>query len=164
MEPTPATMIYNRRFHDAGHENVPEKMLTLCQKFCSMKDKHTMQKAEAVHHENTDKLRELSFYQYEINVMEERMREITDKYTSDSVREKIASFREQLIVKQRELDALSNDFTNEEFILAYKLEKMGDKADTDLKRAWELYDRMVVFQNEILELREQVNDFLITVM
>jgi uncharacterized small protein (DUF1192 family) len=123
-----------------------------------MANQHTMHKAQAIHDVDVQGLKKLSFYEDEMNILEKRLHEITAMYTSDEIREQIASLREQLILKRTELKQLQHDFTAEEFMLADQLEKQTD--EVNMQRARELHERMGYFQKEIKELWVVVNDFL----
>lgn len=105
-----------------------------------MANPRTMHKAQAVHDLNVQGLKKLSFYEDELNILEKRLHEITARYTSDNVREQIASLREQLLLKQTELKRLQHDFTEEEFELADQLEKQSDHIN--IQRARELHECM----------------------
>lgn len=123
-----------------------------------MANQHTMYKAQAVHDVDVQGLKKLSFYEDEMNILEKRLHEITDRYTSTDIREQIASLREQLLLKRTELKRLQHDFTEEEFRLADELEKQSDHIN--LQRARELHERMGYFQKQIKELWVIINDFL----
>jgi hypothetical protein len=123
-----------------------------------MANPHTMHKAQAVHDVDVQGLKKLSFYEDELNILEKRLHEITARYTSDDIREQIASLREHLLLKRTELKRLQHDFTEEEFILADQLEKQNDHIN--IQRARELHERMGYFQKEVKELWVTVNDFL----
>ena len=130
----------------------------------AMTDNITMRKVDAIHHQNREGLRELSFYQYELNVMDERMRAITEKNTTHEIIENVAGFRECLIKLQREVDQLNNDFTNEDFKLAVELQEKGKAESPNINKAWQLHGRLLALQDEIQTLRNKVNSFLSRVM
>ena len=129
-----------------------------------MTNHDSLRKAEAIHHQHTQGLRDLSFYQYEINVMEERLREVISKNTTHDIFETVAGFREELIRLQKMIDQLNHGFTVEEFKLAAQLEGQYQPGEPDTKKAWQLHDSLVALRDDTDNLRDRVNSFLSKVL
>ncbi len=92
--------------------------------------------------------------------MEKRLREITEKYTSTEIMEKVSELREEIILKRYEINLLKKGFTKEETVIATQIPQSGDKVELDLQGAKKLHERIGYFQKEIKELWVRTNDFL----
>jgi len=125
-----------------------------------MEKEYTLKKAEAIHREDVEGLKKLSFYEDKLRVLEERLWELTCKYTSFELRDRIADFREEIMMKHHEANEMKAAFTEEEFETVYKLERLKERAGLGLQKARELHERMGYFQKEVKELWVRVNDFL----
>jgi len=124
-----------------------------------MKKPHALHNADAIHSEVKDGIKKLSFYTDELNILSNRLHEISDKYTSPDILDRVADFRERIFVKCIETDSLKSSFLNEEFVAGYKINRMGENAQIDLQKALELHERTGFLQKEVKELWHQVNEF-----
>jgi hypothetical protein len=125
-----------------------------------MKKPHGLHNADAIHSEVKEGLKKLGFYADELNILSDRLHEISDKYTSPDILDQVADFRERIILKCREIDSLKSSFLNEEFVAGYKINRMGENAQIDLQKTLELHERTGFLQKEVKELWHHVNEFL----
>jgi hypothetical protein len=66
------------------------------------------------HHDHTDWLNKLSFYNDEISIMQKKLEEVNSRNTGADIRKKIEHFQNQLIIQKSNSDDLHRQIKREE--------------------------------------------------
>ena len=115
-----------------------------------------------LHEENKTWLSSIAFYKDELLIMQRRIEEIAKKNNSKNVLESIEHFQNQLIIQKEQLDILAHDVREKESALEQKAN--ANPTAVDHQRFPEeliLKDRMKTYENLFLDLKDELNKFLL---
>lgn len=118
-----------------------------------------------LHHQSTDWLRELEFYKQELNILKNRLGEVSVKNTAVEVTAQVEHFQNKFIMLDEQLDILRHDITqrlNEvDAIVKTKPEHIGEKFNTGED---DVNERMQYEKKSIADTRLEFNKFLSKIM
>ena len=113
------------------------------------------------HLENQDWLKRLDFYKEELNILRERLQEVTSKNTNADFLKSVEHFQNQFLIQRNHVDELAHQIKANENLLVKEIEHNPVAVD---HRKVESHDAetdfMVFFEKNFAELRAQFNVFL----
>jgi hypothetical protein len=119
----------------------------------------------ALHHQCSDWLRELSFYKEELSILNVRLSEIVKKNNSAEVLSEVEHFQNKFIVESEQLDILKHDINLcNEGILAKAKEAPTHIDEKSHALNEELHARMKDFTKHFADVRMEFNKFAGKVM
>jgi predicted nuclease with TOPRIM domain len=113
------------------------------------------------HLENQDWLKRLDFYKEELNILKERLQEVTSKNTNADFLKSVEHFQNQFLIQRNHVDELAHQIKANENALVKEIEHNPVAVD---HRKVESHDAetdfMTFFEKNFAELRAQFNVFL----
>ncbi len=113
------------------------------------------------HHENQDWLSRLNFYKEEIEILKERLSEVTLKNNAPDVLAKVEHFQNQFIIKRNNIDELVHAIKVNENTLVREIQK--NEVASDHRTAEyheEESDFLYYFESNFATLRAEFNHFI----
>lgn len=113
------------------------------------------------HQENQDWLKRLDFYKEEINILKERLDEVTSKNNQLDFLKGVEHFQNQLFIQRNNIDQVAHDIKMNEKQLVAEIQHNPIAVD---HRKVENHDAesdfMVFFEKNFADLRTEFNQFL----
>jgi hypothetical protein len=126
---------------------------------------HALYHITHVTSEYADWLRAIAFYKDEIKILQNRLSEVSQRYTNVDVKSDVEHFQNQFIIQGNNLDDLAKDIKEHETHMSQDAEKMAQHlsnhtlAEHDAQR-----DRFAHLEKTITDLRHDFNRFLVKYM
>jgi hypothetical protein len=121
-----------------------------------------MKKINVKHVQNlhNEALRGLQFYKEEMNILQNRLEEITNDNTHTEVMRNVEHFQNQLIIQQNNMDELRHTINEHLSLITQQLEKTSYFVSENADEAQtKLYDQYLSLEQSINELRHEFNRF-----
>jgi hypothetical protein len=144
--------------HDHYHVFWPFKLRSLRNKLIAMDKKELIFNQ---HHENQDWLSRLNFYKEEIEILKERLSEVTLKNNAPDVLAKVEHFQNQFIIQRNNIDELAHAININEESLVREIQK--NEVASDHRTAeyhQEESDFLYYFESNFANLRAEFNHFI----
>lgn len=119
---------------------------------------------ETVSHSQTEHqewLKSISFYDNELDILEERLTEIVKKNTSHEALEGLEHFQNQFIVQRNNIDEIRHNINEHAHKSKLNAEKQSEVIEEALASEHEkMKDEFTIFEKVINELRQEFNLYL----
>ncbi len=119
---------------------------------------------ETVSHSQTEHqewLKSISFYDNELDILEERLTEIVKKNTSHEALEGLEHFQNQFIVQRNNIDEIRHSINEHAHKSKLNAEKQSEVIEEALASEHEkMKDEFTIFEKVINELRQEFNLYL----
>lgn len=117
------------------------------------------------HLENQDWLKRLDFYKEELNILKERLQEVTSKNTNADFLKSVEHFQNQFLIQRNHVDELAHQIKANEHTLVKEIKRSPVAVD---HRKVESHDAetdfMEFFEKNFAKLRAEFNVFLAKLM
>jgi len=113
------------------------------------------------HLENQDWLKRLDFYKEELNILKERLQEVTSKNTNTDFLKSVEHFQNQFIIQRNHIDELAHQIKANENTLVKEIEQNPVAVDHRKVNSHDAEnDFMDFFEKNFATLRAEFNQFL----
>ena len=114
-----------------------------------------------LHHDHQYWEKKLAFYEDELNIMKNRLAEVSAKNTDADVKVKVEQFQNRFIIQKNEIDELKHNIHIEEDHLTQNIQANPVASDhRKLADNAPLRDRIITFDPLFESLREEFNEFV----
>ena len=135
-----------------------QKLRELCWKSNTMADKAFIYDQ---HLENQDWLKRLDFYKEELNILRERLDEVTSKNNQAEFLKYVEHFQNQFIIQRNHIDELAHQIKANEKVLVAEIDANPVAVDhRKLENHNEEADYISYFEKNFATLRAEFNTFL----
>lgn len=109
---------------------------------------------------HNEALRGLQFYKEEMNILQQRLEEITKDNTHIEVMRSVEHFQNQLIIQRNNMDELRHTINEHLGLITHQLEKTSYFVSENAEEAQtKLYEQYLSLEQSINELRHEFNRF-----
>lgn len=114
-----------------------------------------------VSNEHSDWLRAIDFYKEELTILENRLAEISQKYTREEVKSDVEHYQNQFIIQRANLEDLAKDIRKHEVHMSDDAQRKAQHlSNITLAEHDSMRDRFENLEKFINELRHNFNRFL----
>lgn len=114
-----------------------------------------------LHEEHKEWLKNLSFYQDEVKIMQNRISEIASKNSGTEILKQVEHFQNQLIVQKNNMDELAHSIKDHENYLENRVNENPTAVDhRKVNDHPKMRDSYMAFDKVFNELRKELNAFL----
>ena len=109
---------------------------------------------------NNDGLRGIAFYKQELNILQERLQEVSNDNTAREVQEKVEHFQNQFLINKNYLDELEHDIHVNDQDIEAELLITGTRVSEDIADKHTLIHERYTNEERIFnDLRHEFNRF-----
>lgn len=122
---------------------------------------HTLYHVSHVSNEHSDWLRGIDFYKDELHILENRLSEVSQKWTKSEVKADVEHYQNQFIIQKANLSDLQNSIKQHEVHMSDDVQnKAQHLSNNTLAEHDSMRERYQILERTLVDLRHDFNKFL----